>query len=161
MISPKVRGVYLIQGIMQPTCVQNESLAESIRHAACGDPDAGILTSGAADCMATDPCYSQRALGSCTTGLQISTDYLLSCDHATVASRSCYTDALMLCRGMEFGGTAVDLAAGYRASSCSLMLNDIRSGSNQYAEAVLFALPILLLYGITGITLRGEDISII
>ena len=43
----------------------------------------------------------------------------------------------------------------------SLMLNDIRSGSNQYAEAVLYALPILLLYGITGITLRREDISIL
>ncbi|MBQ3157758.1 MAG: carbohydrate ABC transporter permease [Clostridia bacterium] len=43
----------------------------------------------------------------------------------------------------------------------SLMLNDIRSGSNQYAEAVLYALPILLLYGITGITLKKEDISIV
>ena len=43
----------------------------------------------------------------------------------------------------------------------SLMLNDIRSGSNQYAEAVLYALPILLLYGITGIMLKKKDISIV
>lgn len=43
----------------------------------------------------------------------------------------------------------------------SLMLNDVRSGSDQYAEAVLYALPILLLYGVTGITLKKEDIAII
>lgn len=43
----------------------------------------------------------------------------------------------------------------------SLMLNDIRSGSNQYAEAVLYALPILCLYGATDFVLRKEDLAII
>ena len=42
----------------------------------------------------------------------------------------------------------------------SLMLNDIRSGSNQYAEAVLYAMPILILYGATGFVLRKEDLAI-
>lgn len=43
----------------------------------------------------------------------------------------------------------------------SLMLNDISSGSKQYAEAVLYALPILILYGATGFALRKEDLAII
>lgn len=42
----------------------------------------------------------------------------------------------------------------------SLMLNDIRSGSKQYAEAVLYAMPILILYGATGFALRKEDLAI-
>ncbi len=43
----------------------------------------------------------------------------------------------------------------------SLMLNDIHSKGGSYAEAVLYALPILLLYGVTGFALRNEDIAIV
>lgn len=39
----------------------------------------------------------------------------------------------------------------------SLSLNDINSGGGRYAEAVLYSLPILLLYGITGFALRETD----
>lgn len=43
----------------------------------------------------------------------------------------------------------------------SLMLNDINSGGGNYAEAVLYALPILVLYCIVGLSLQDENTSIV
>lgn len=43
----------------------------------------------------------------------------------------------------------------------SLMLNDINSGGGNYAEAVLYALPILVLYCIVGLSLQEENTSIV
>ncbi len=43
----------------------------------------------------------------------------------------------------------------------SLMLNDINSSGGSYAEAVLYALPILVLYGAIGFVLQKEDSAII
>lgn len=42
----------------------------------------------------------------------------------------------------------------------SLMLNDI-SSNGSYAEAMLYALPILLLYGAVGFLLRNENVSVV
>jgi ABC-type glycerol-3-phosphate transport system permease component len=67
--------------------------------------------------------------------------------------------AALLCGSMESGGTAVDLLQDETLLPASLSLNDLElKNTGPYAGAVLYSVPVLLIYAATGVIFQKNQL---